>query len=113
MNYQEWSKKRFWGTLFIVFVLGIILAPKNPTEKVITEVEKECDYTAWRQLKEIDDEGFNHCTVGFELASEGFYAISTMEFDKIDDIVARTTANNDKITNTAIRRQEVLRTLGY
>lgn len=123
MNYQNWSKLKFWVIILGVFILGVVVAPKNPTQKVTEVVYKDkevgqecpacCDYSNWRTLKEIDDEGFDLSAEGMELCSQGFYAASEFDTSKLLQINADMKALTPQLNSLGVKRQSILRVLGY
>jgi len=113
MNYQNWSKKKFWIVIVGIFFLGMIIAPKGSVREVVKEVPTQCDYSNWRTLKEIDDIGFTLSAEGLDLCSRGFYAVSELDVDKLTKISAEMETLTPKIQNVANRRQSILKTLGY
>jgi len=128
MNYQNWSKKKFWLVLLGVFILGLIMAPKsNPVQvketikevpvikEVVREVTKEvCSKeNEWRQLKNIDDEGFNLAADGFYTISGMFTAISNNDMTTFSNGIADLKDTTIGMDNVNQRRQVILKSLGY
>lgn len=117
MNYQNWSKRKFWGVLIGVFLLGVLLTPKHPVkeiEKTVTkEVPAQCDYTDWKELKAVDDIGLGYCATFADLASKSFEAISRFDTQRLSEITEEVNALSPKITELAERRQALLTKLGY
>ena len=119
MNYQNWSKRKFWAVIIGVFILGFIFAPKNtvkevPVEKIVTkEVPASCDYSNWKTLKGIDDEGFGLSVESMTLCSQGFNAISEFDTNKLIQITTEMKALTSKINDMGTRRQTILKILGY
>jgi hypothetical protein len=122
---KRFSNGILWGiSIFIAFGFGMQVNPVK-TEKIIVEkevpiekiVEKEvlvqCDYTNWKKLVEIDDEGFGLAATGMNLCSEGFTAASELDTATLTSVNNKMRANNIKITDMATRRQSLLKLLGY
>ena len=138
MDYQNWSKKKFWVIIVVVLFIGMALSPKKetireivkevPTDKIVVkevikevpvekivvkEVSTECDYSNWKALKVIDDEGFNLASIGMGLCSQGFDAASKLDTVEMQKIANKMGVNSDSISKLAIRRQSLLKLLGY
>lgn len=125
MNYQTWSKKKFWVIMIAVFVLGIIIAPKGTTREIVREVSKisnDC-----RELKEIDDTVIKTTSKVILIAggsaglcSQAMTAIVNNDAATLRSITVKVTdsANsigelNSQIKILSIERQTVLNKLGY
>lgn len=119
MNHKNWSSKKFWIVLTLVFFLGIIIAPKevHPTEtKVETKevvVEKEPDLTNWKKLKEVDDQGFIVAGETLQLCSDGFGAISEGDMNTLLSIGQQVGPKTEELNRLATERITVLEELGY
>lgn len=134
MNYQTWSKKKFWMVVFGILLLGMLIAPKGnsvitkevPIEKIVTkevvkEVPKEVikevpakyDDTNWRTLKYIDDQAINYAVEELGYCSAGFTAISNGDIETLESLAPKITAVTAKVDALTVQRQAVLGKLGY
>lgn len=99
--------------LVVVFVAGIIIAPTNITKtetKVITECTQLED---WKQLKEIDDRGFEAAYTAFGLAGQMMDALEAGESGKFKVYNDKFHNNTDVIVKVGMERQSILKRLGY
>lgn len=124
-NYRNWSSNKFWCTMAVVFFLGMLIpirtqtketireVPKEVVREVIKEVPAQCDYSDWKKLKAIDDQGFTYCTVALELASQGFTSLDKMDKEETDSILSQMQTNTQRILEAANARQSLLDKLGY
>ena len=122
-HYQTWTSGKFWAFITVVFFLGMAIPVRTiekkvevPVEKrveVVREIPAQCDYSEWKKLKAIDDWGFTYCTIGFELASQGFTALSKADQKEIQRILKDMKENNQKISDISEERQATLNKLGY
>lgn len=104
MNYKNW---KFWFTILVVFIFGMIIVPKNTIET------EQCDYSIWQELKIVDDKGFKQASDGFYIATDAFQAFSEFDFVKIENITQKLNENSELIKKTADERLLILKKLGY
>lgn len=123
----QMTRLKFWLILFGVLMLGSFFGSANstreitkevPVEKIVIkevakEVSAQCDYSDWKILKGIDDEGFNLATQTVNLCSQGFYAVSKSDVNTLLDISDKMKLVTPRITEVASKRQAVLKKLGY
>ena len=99
MNVKNWTKSHKKGIIIAIafLVIGLIISPKGVEVKevvnteykevVITEYVDECKgFGIYKQIKAVDDEIILTQALGLALASEGFGAVSTLDFDELDRI---------------------------
>lgn len=116
MNYKEWSAKKFWAVLLGVFLLGgfFVMSSKDTTVKeVVKEVPATCDYSDWKDLKEIDDTAIGYSVDVIGLCSEGFIAVSNFDINGMESVTNRINAMTPKIEAIGDKRLDVLEKLGY
>lgn len=120
MNYQSWSKGKFWVVLVGVFALGNIMAlMNNPVQ--VKEIIKEIPVTKevcskenlWKELKTIDDEGFNVAADGFYTISGIFTAIGNNDTNILNRGIADLQETTARMNNVSKTRQQILKSLGY
>lgn len=104
------GKKKFWLILVGVLFLGMILSPRGKKEVIKKE---PCDYSNWKELKEIDDEGFKYCADFMYLCSDGFVAAADFDISKLEKVQADMEELAPKISRVGNERQEVMEELGY
>lgn len=81
-----------------------------PVEKIV-EVEKNSD--TWRELKITDDKGFTASSEAMQLCSAGFYAISNSDIATLELVTKQMKTKTVEITEVAVKRQILLKELGY
>jgi len=138
-NYKTWNKLKFWLVIAGVFLFGIIVASSTKTEtkeipvevvkEVVREVPKEVEKKVevikevevevcpnedtWKELKEIDDEGFKKAAEGFRVVSDIFTALENLDFEAVDFHTKRLGVVTDETTEITAKRAEILNELGY
>lgn len=105
------NKWLFAGGLLFAFIIGFILAPSQTTKTEVKEVKEVCSQeTAWRQLKEVDDKGFQSAVNIFGIADKLLRAETVEEFDSANDAYKVEVAT---VKDLAVKRQMLLKQLGY
>jgi len=109
---MSWSK--FWVIIAGAFLLGFIMAP-NKIVEVPKEVIKEVcpQESLWRELKEIDDEGFMVASDGFFIVGDTFDALSRLDFEAVEEYTKELSDGVEAMDDIAIKRQAILKELGY
>ena len=82
-----------------------ILFKKKTTEK--------CDYSKWKELKAIDDRGFQKAAEGFDIVSEILSAASKLDVVKMATKTKELEAKTDEVNGFVDERRKVLKELGY
>lgn len=102
------TKNIIIGLLILTaFIVGGIAFSTTKTEEVCP---KDND---WKQLKLIDDEGFNLAAESFSITGEMIEAESTGNATALREAQERFRDNTEKIVELAQTRKEVLKKLGY
>lgn len=109
------KKSWFWIILIIVFSFALLIGAYSEPKETIKEVEKEVCYRedTWKKLKEVDDRGFILSSESMSLASDAFIAISRFDLDEIEAITKKIEDKNEEMSSLAVKRQQILRELGY
>ncbi len=96
----------------VAFLAGIFFGSGDSKEvEKIVEVEK--NIKEWRQLKEIDDQGFVYAQESMSLCSEGFIAVSNLDVETMEEVTEKIKLLPAKIQKTATERGIILGKLGY
>jgi hypothetical protein len=99
--------------LIVIFgFIGYCMGSSNKKE-VVKEIPATCDYSSWKSLKEIDDNVIQLSSDALGLCSEGFFAASEMDVDKINAVTTKMNDIAPKVEEVGTKRQSVLKTLGY
>ena len=107
MKKQTNNKWKKWLTYLAIFFLGLVLAPSGDTTEVCP------DESTWRELKVVDDRGFQLASDGFLIAGDMVMVIDDADSTAFYEYLDQMNANNVKIEATADRRLEILARLGY
>jgi len=105
--------------IIVIFFAGVGIgnSDDNPVveKEVIKEVvvEKSVEKPEWKELKTIDDEGFIVVGETLGLCGEGYKAILAGDVNKLEQINEQTNKNTAKINSLAVKRQVLLKKLGY
>jgi len=119
LNYKSWRKEVFWGILFIVFSLGILVGDNEKPEVVIEEKRVEIikevpqDLTKWKELKETDDRVIQYCADFAGLASQGFDAAGRFDYEDMGRVNVEILSLLDKVESIVDIRLSILSELGY
>jgi len=115
MNYKEWSAKRFWIVLALVFTLGFWLSPSGKTEVIekTVEVKTETDLTDWKALKDVDDRVIGNCATMLNYNSNAFFAASELDVERMEELNEKIEALLPLFIQSKEDRLEVLERLGY
>lgn len=122
MNYQTWSKRKFWLIVAGIFLLGFILAPKGQTETIYKdrEVVKEVPVAGesgqienWKKLKDTDDEVFAVTADMMRICGQGYTDLAKGNISNFSDYTNQMDEKTEQINGLAVIRQSILKQLGY
>ncbi len=111
---HKMSWRKFWAIIVGTFLLGFIMAPNKITEVPKEVIKEVCPQESlWRELKEIDDEGFMVASDGFFIVGDAFEALSRLDFEAAEVYIEELDREADKMKDIATERQAILKELGY
>ena len=108
------TKTKVIIALLVTFFLGMALAPESASEvQTETKIVEVSNLNEWRQLKQIDDRGFNLCADGMNTASKAMSAVINGDLQGLTDANEELLNINTEVNKTANERQLILLELGY
>jgi len=107
--------------IIVIFFAGVGIGNSDDNPVVEKEVIKEVPVEKiveknnddWKELKTIDDEGFIVVGETMGLCGQGYKAILAGDVNKLEQINEQTNKNTAKINSLAVKRQVLLKKLGY
>lgn len=102
--------------MFIALAIGFTIAPTGETQVVEKEVIKEvsiANEADWKQLKEIDDQGFSYAAEGMSVCGETIKAAGNFDVKGIEAGTEKLVVLTEKVNLLANTRLMILEKLGY
>jgi len=113
-NKRALKKVIIYGlVLLIVFFIGVSIGSNGSEDYEATIAEMEQDLLNWKLLKTTDDELLNLCSDSLGYCSDGYSAISELNYYKLNAVNEKMIKLVPEVEKQAERRQELLEVLGY
>ena len=114
------TKKKLLLYLSLAFIAGFIFAPNPRTVTVEKQVEivKEVQIASdreskWKELKQLDDEGFGLASSSMMVCSDFAKAVGEFDTQAMSEAGKKLPALSKKVGDLAEKRTLLLRSLGY